>query len=128
MSAWPEAVWIVKKLKKYLNFEVRMANCENKINNLNPNIQEAINEVQRIENEFDNIINFTEEINTINTKISLLENNLQEAINKINSLYKTAIFDTDLNNNENPDYADNHEQTEYIDNSIWFVEQENQND
>ena len=45
MSAWPEAVWIVRKMKKFFNLDARVTTCANKITNLNSTIVDAKEQV-----------------------------------------------------------------------------------
>lgn len=40
MSNWPEAVWVVKKLEKYFNFDDDINNYRNQLNGIIPQINE----------------------------------------------------------------------------------------
>ena len=40
MSNWPEAVWVVKKLEKYFNFDDDIDNYRNQLNGIIPQINE----------------------------------------------------------------------------------------
>lgn len=125
MSAWPEAVWIVRKMKKFFNLDAKITKCSDDLNTINGEIIEISDSIdefnERIEG-FNNIIELQETINQINNRINnnlTLLTSLRDALNNINQT--PAIFDTDTNADDLPDKK----ATEaFADNSLWFVEDE----
>lgn len=125
MSAWPEAVWIVRKMKKFFNLDAKITKCSDDLNTINGEIIEisdSIDEFNERIQGFNNIIELQETINQINNRINnnlTLLTNLRDALNNINQT--PAIFDTDINDDDLPD----EKATEaFADNSLWFVEDE----
>jgi len=51
MNAWPEAVWIVRKMKKFFNLDTRVLKCESTVDQLNTNIATAIDTVNDFRDE-----------------------------------------------------------------------------
>ena len=73
MSAWPEAVWIVRKMKKFFNLDAKIEKCSNDLNEINANIKEISDSIdqfnQRIEG-FENVSELESTINQINNRIT----------------------------------------------------------
>ena len=122
MNAWPEAVWIVRKMKKFFNLDARVTTCTEDINILKTNITSAVELVNQFQEELEgleDLINLETTLNDINERIETNSNQLLEIGNMINNLSQTpAIFDTDINDDDIPDEKPDG----YTTNSVWFVE------
>lgn len=122
MSAWPEAVWIVRKMKKFFNLDARVTTCTEDINILKTDITSAVELVNQFQEELEgleDLINLETTLNDINERIETNSNQLLEIRNMINNLSQTpAIFDTDINDDDIPDEKPDG----YTTNSVWFVE------
>lgn len=122
MNAWPEAVWIVRKMKKFFNLDARVTTCTEDINILKTNITSAVELVNQFQEELEgleDLINLETTLNDINERIETNSNQLLEIRNMINNLSQTpAIFDTDINDDDIPDEKPDG----YTTNSVWFVE------
>lgn len=123
MNAWPEAVWIVRKMKKFFNLDTRVLKCESTVDQLNTNIATAIDTVNDFRDELqglDNIIQLQQTLEQIENKIQRNLEDLQRIKDQINNISKTpAIFDQDISPaDEKPD---SHSE-EFTDNSVWFIE------
>lgn len=122
MSAWPEAVWIVRKMKKFFNLDARVTTCTEDINILKTDITSAVELVNQFQEELEgleDLINLETTLNNINERIETNSNQLLEIRNMINNLSQTpAIFDTDINDDDIPDEKPDG----YTTNSVWFVE------
>lgn len=57
MSAWPQAVWIVKRLQKNFNFTSQLDSYRMQLNNSNLQINNLIDRVAEDENRFNQVIN-----------------------------------------------------------------------
>lgn len=121
MSAWPEAVWIVRKMRKYFNLDNRISKCENIIENLEPNLQDKIDQIQNIVDEFEEIRDFSETLDDIEIALNQFSLSIARLSEDIEQLSQTpAIFDTDVD--EYANVPDNNKETSFVDNSIWFIE------
>ena len=122
MSAWPEAVWIVRKMKKFFNLDARVTTCTEDINILKTDITSAVELVNQFQEELEgleDLINLETTLNDINERIETNSNQLLKIRNMINNLSQTpAIFDTDINDDDIPDEKPDG----YTTNSVWFVE------
>ena len=122
MNAWPEAVWIVRKMKKFFNLDARVTTCTEDINTLKTDITSAVELVNQFQEELEgleDLINLETTLNDINERIETNSNQLLEIRNMINNLSQTpAIFDTDINDDDIPDEKPDG----YTTNSVWFVE------
>lgn len=53
MSNWPEAVWVVKELKKYFNFDEDIDNYRNQLNGIIPQINELNSKTETLSSSLD---------------------------------------------------------------------------
>lgn len=129
MSAWPQAVWIVRRMKKYFNIDYRVDKCSDELNNINANINTATDLLDQFDNKISdlrNIDNLQQTLDKIDTDLNDPENGLKAKIanlqNLIINMHQTpAIFDKDID--DNPNVPDNHEE-EFTNSSVWFIEGE----
>lgn len=94
MSAWPEAVWIVKQLKKYFEVDNIMRSVTEDLKGTRTNINELIGK-----------------LNTDQAKLEGLEKNLKLKI------YTIATRSKNSNNTEPEGVA----QSDYNRDTIWFI-------
>lgn len=129
MSAWPQAVWIVRRMKKYFNIDYRVDKCSDELNNINANINTATDLLDQFDNKISdlrNIDNLQQTLDKIDTDLNDPENGLKAKIanlqNLIINMHQTpAIFDKDID--DNPNVPDHHEE-EFTNSSVWFIEGE----
>ena len=129
MSAWPQAVWIVRRMKKYFNIDYRMNECSKELNDLEANINTATGLLDQFDNKISdlkNMDNLQQTLDKIDTDLNDPENGLKAKIanlqNLIINMHQTpAIFDKDID--DNPNVPDNHEE-EFTNSSVWFIEGE----
>lgn len=91
MSAWSEAVWVVKKLQKSMNFSQQIITYTNNLNNLNQRVNDLNQNIGEKQQRIENLTNIIEEKNT-------------------------AIMATKKINSNTPDTT-----KEPYDNAIWFI-------
>ncbi len=125
MSAWPQAVWIVRRIKKYFNIDYRIDQCSDELNNLNANINTATSLLDSFDNkiaDLRNIDSLEETLEDITTRLTQAESDLSRIQNLILNIHQTpAIFDKDVD--EYPNKPDEHTE-EFTNNSVWFIEGE----
>lgn len=94
MSAWPEAVWIVKQLRKYFNINDLMANYTVQLNDVRTRMNTVIGN-----------------LNTDQAKLDAAKIELR------NKIYTVAARSVDNNNTKPEGVA----QSDYNRDTIWFI-------
>lgn len=94
MSAWPEAVWIVKQLRKYFNINDLMANYTVQLNDVRTRMNTVIGN-----------------LNTDQAKLDAAKIELR------NKIYTVAARSVDNNNTKPKGVA----QSDYNRDTIWFI-------
>lgn len=128
MNSWPEAAWIVRKMRKYFNLDARVNQCKNELNDIRDDTEEFNTSILELNNTLNELEPYLGEDSPIQEALDSLiqiEEQLNELKERINNIQNTpAIFDTDQpQDGQDPDnIPDTHEEDSFVNNSIWFVE------
>lgn len=124
MSAWPEAVWIVRKMKKLFDIDSRLTTCAGEVEDIQNTISSTEEEIDTLHQqllEFEQIFD-KDKLQELQSRIQTNSNKLDGIQNILNGLSQTpAIFDKDIQPAD--DIPDTHAEEDYTSNSVWFVEQ-----
>lgn len=125
MSAWPEAVWIVRKMKKLFNIDSRLTTCAGEVEDIQNTISTTEEKVETLDQQlqdFQQLFQLEDILQGFRSRIQENSNKLNEIQNILDNLSQTpAIFDKDIQPAD--DIPDTHAEEDYTSNSVWFVEQ-----
>ena len=125
MSTWPEAVWIVRKMKKLFNIDTRLTTCAGEVEDIQNTIsstEEKVNTLDQQLQEFEQLFQLEDTLQNFRSRIQENSNKLDKIQNILDNLSQTpAIFDKDIQPTDN--IPDTHTEEDYKSNSVWFVEQ-----